>query len=375
MSHRFFMAGRALSSHRRCDISREARQSRRQESVLILVTGGAGYIGSHIALALLDRGEAVAILDDLSTGHRWLVPEAAQFIEGDCADTALVTKLFADHGITAVIHCAGVISVPASVADPLSYYAINVGKAVSLFAAAIAGGARHLLFSSTATVYGASDAPLLGEDLPMEPVNPYAASKAMVERILADLAATGAASVGVLRYFNVAGADPAGRAGQVSDNATHLIKIAAEAATGKRDHIQVTGSDFDTADGTGVRDYIHVTDLAMAHLATLDALRTDPTKSLTFNIGYGRGASVLEVLDAIDRVTGRPLDRRMAPRRAGDVARLVADTRRIRTTLGWQPRHDNLDEIVSSAIAWEEALKNRTRRQGSTGQTATVAGS
>jgi UDP-glucose 4-epimerase len=326
---------------------------------LILVTGGAGYIGSHIALALLDRGEKVAVLDDLSTGHRWLVPAAALFVEGDCADAALVTQLVAEHQINAVIHCAGVISVPASVVDPLEYYHINVGKAVSLFAAALAGGARHLLFSSTATVYGSSDAPLLGEDLPMAPVNPYAASKAMAERVLADLAATGAANVGVLRYFNVAGADPAGRAGQVSDNASHLIKIAAEAATGKREHVLVTGSDFDTADGTGVRDYIHVTDLAEAHVATLDALRADPATSLTFNIGYGRGASVLEVLDAVDRVTGRPLRRVPGARRAGDVARLVADTRRVRAALPWQPRHDNLDEIVSSAVAWEESLKRR----------------
>lgn len=326
---------------------------------MILVTGGAGYIGSHIALALLDRGDRVAILDNLSTGHRWLVPPAAHFVEGDCADGALVRRIVAENGVTAVIHCAGVISVPASVADPLGYYATNVGHAITLFAAALAGGARHLLFSSTATVYGASDAPLLDETLPMAPVSPYAASKAMVERVLGDVAATGAANVGILRYFNVAGADPAGRSGQASDNATHLIKIAAEAATGKRDHILVTGADFDTADGTGVRDYIHVSDLADAHLATLDALRIDPATSLTFNIGYGRGASVLEVLDAVDRVTGQKLDRRQAPRRPGDVARLVASTDRIRHTLGWKPRHDSLDEIVSSAIAWEELLKHR----------------
>jgi UDP-glucose 4-epimerase len=326
---------------------------------LILVTGGAGYIGSHIALALLDRGEQVVVLDNLSTGRRWLVPPTAMFVEADCADADVVRRVVADNQVTAVIHCAGVISVTASVADPLTYYNINVGKAVSLFAAALAGGARHLLFSSTATVYGASDAPLLGEHLPMAPVNPYAASKAMVERILADVAATGAANVGVLRYFNVAGADPAGRSGQVSDDATHLIKIAAEAAIGKRDHVQVTGTDFETADGTGVRDYIHVSDLADAHLATLDALRADPAKSLTFNIGYGRGASVLEVLDAVDRVIGRRLDRRLAPRRPGDVARLVADTDRIRRSLGWQPKHDDLDEIVGSAIRWEESLRLR----------------
>jgi UDP-glucose 4-epimerase len=328
---------------------------------MILVTGGAGYIGSHIVLALLDRGEQVTVLDNLSTGNRWLVPSEALFVEADCADGVQVTQLVREHGITAVIHCAGVISVPESVERPLHYYDINVGRALAFFAAALAGGARHLLFSSTATVYGAVDAAQLSEDLPMAPVNPYAASKAMVERVLADVAATGAANVGVLRYFNVAGADPAGRSGQVSKASTHLIKIAAEAVTGKRDHIAVTGSDFATADGTGVRDYIHVTDLAAAHLATLDALVADSAQSLTFNVGYGRGASVLEVLDAVDRVTGQPLKRVPAPRRPGDVARLVADVRRIRDGLGWQPQHDDLDCIVADAIAWERALAARNR--------------
>jgi UDP-glucose 4-epimerase len=328
---------------------------------MILVTGGAGYIGSHIVLALLDRGEQVTVLDNLSTGNRWLVPSEALFVEADCADGVQVTQLVREHGITAVIHCAGVISVPESVERPLHYYDINVGRAVAFFAAALAGGARHLLFSSTATVYGAIDAAHLSEDLPMAPVNPYAASKAMVERVLADVAATGAANVGVLRYFNVAGADPAGRSGQVSKASTHLIKIAAETVTGKRDHVAVTGSDFATADGTGVRDYIHVTDLAAAHLATLDALVADPAQSLTFNVGYGRGASVLEVLDAVDRVTGQPLKRVPAPRRPGDVARLVADVRRIRDGLGWQPQHDDLDCIVADAIAWERELAARNR--------------
>ena len=229
---------------------------------MILVTGGAGYIGSHIALALLDRGETVVVLDNLSAGQRWLVPGAAIFIEGDCADAALVTNIVAEHNIDAVIHCAGVLSVPESVEQPLAYYATNVGAAISLFAAALAGGARHLLFSSTATVYGTIDADRLSEDLPLAPVSPYAASKVMVERVLADVAATGAANAGVLRYFNVAGADPAGRSGQVSRAATHLIKIAAEAAIGLRDHVLVTGADFDTPDGTGIRDYIHVGDLA-----------------------------------------------------------------------------------------------------------------
>jgi UDP-glucose 4-epimerase len=326
---------------------------------MILVTGGAGYIGSHIVLALLDRGERVAVLDDLSTGNRWLVPDDVLFVAADCADRPRVTQLVREQGITAVIHCAGVISVPESVERPLHYYNINVGRAVALFAAAIAGGARHLLFSSTATVYGAADAAHLSEDLPMAPVNPYAASKAMVERVLADVAATGAANVGVLRYFNVAGADPAGRSGQVSRTSTHLIKIAAEAVVGKRDHVQVTGGDFATPDGTGIRDYIHVSDLADAHLATLDALVADPAQSLTFNVGYGRGASVLEVLDAIDRVAGQPVRRVPAPRRPGDVARLVADVRRIQGTLGWQPRHADLDRIVADAIAWEQKLAAR----------------
>ncbi|KAB7646402.1 UDP-glucose 4-epimerase GalE [Polymorphobacter fuscus] len=326
---------------------------------MILLTGGAGYIGSHITLALLDRGDDVLVLDNLSTGNRWLVPEGAKFVEGDCGDTALVEALVAEHGITAAIHCAGVISVPESVEKPLLYYDINVGRAVRFFAAATAAGVRHLLFSSTATVYGALDLDMLSESLPMAPVNPYAASKAMTERALADLAATGAANVAVLRYFNVAGADPAGRSGQVSKQATHLIKIAAEVVTGKRDHISVTGNDFATPDGTGVRDYIHITDLAAAHLVALDALVADPAESLTFNVGYGHGASVLEVLDAVDRFTNSRMRRVPAPRRPGDVARLVADTSAIRARLGWEPKLDDLDRIVADAIAWERKLAAR----------------
>lgn len=328
---------------------------------MILVTGGAGYIGSHIALALLDRGDKVAVLDNLSTGNRWLVPEGAVFIEGDCGDTALVTRLIADHGVTAIIHCAGVISVPESVAEPLRYYDINVGAAVRLFAAATAtaAGVRHLLFSSTATVYGDVVATQLSETLPLTPVSPYAASKVMVERVLADLAATGAANVACLRYFNVAGADPAGRSGQVSKNATHLIKIAAQAALGLRPSIAITGTDFDTEDGTGVRDYIHVSDLAAAHLAALDALVARPAESLTLNVGYGHGASVLQVLDAVDRVTNMPLTRVPAPRRPGDVARLVADVTAISARLDWRPQFDDLDRIVADAIAWERRLAGR----------------
>jgi UDP-glucose 4-epimerase len=327
---------------------------------MILLTGGAGYIGSHIALALLDRGDGVVVLDNLSSGHRWLVPEAAVFVEGDCADQALVAELVAAYRMTAVIHCAGLISVPESVAQPLAYYDVNVGRAVALFAAATAAGVRHLLFSSTATVYGGDAVDRLHEDMPLAPASPYAASKAMVERVLADVAATGAANAGILRYFNVAGADPAGRAGQVSRAATHLIKIAAEAVVGRRDHVLVTGSDFETPDGTGVRDYIHVGDLAAAHLAMLDALVARPDRSLLCNVGYGRGTSVLEVLDAVDRVAGCALRRVPAPRRAGDVARLVADNRRIREQLDWRPAHDDLDAIIASAIAWERRLLARS---------------
>ena len=326
---------------------------------MILVTGGAGYIGSHITLALLDRGDDVLVLDNLLTGNRWLVPAGATFVEGDCADAGLIKRLIETHAITAAIHCAGVISVPESVEKPLFYYDINVGKAVKFFAAATAAGVRHLLFSSTATVYGALDTETLSETLPMAPVNPYAASKAMTERALADLATTGAANVAVLRYFNVAGADPAGRSGQCSPVATHLIKIAAEVATGKRSHISVTGTDFATADGTGVRDYIHITDLAAAHLAALDALIAAPADSLTFNIGYGHGASVLEVLDAVDRVTGSKLTRTAASRRPGDVARLVADISAVTEHLAWTPQFDDLDTIVAHAIAWERKLAAR----------------
>jgi UDP-glucose 4-epimerase len=326
---------------------------------MILVTGGAGYIGAHIALALRDRGDAVVVLDDLSAGRRWMVPDGAVFIEGDCADRALVADSVRRYAIDTVIHCAGVFCVPESVADPLRYYSTNVAAAVGLFAGAIAGGARHLLFSSTGTVYGPQDSAILFEDLPLAPASPYAASKAMVERILADIAATGAANMGVLRYFNVAGADRAGRAGQVSQPATQIIQIAAEAATGWRDHVLVTGSDFATPDGTGIRDYVHVADLAGAHLAAVAALRRAPDHSFTYNVGYGRGLSVTQMLDAVDRVNGARLRRVMAPRRPGDVARLVADPARIRAALGWQPVHDDLDAMIADALAWQRQLAAR----------------
>jgi len=325
----------------------------------VLLTGGAGYIGSHIGLALLDRGLPFAILDSFVTGSRRLLPAGVPLIEADCADRAVVEAAARAHDVDVVIHCAGLISVTESVREPLLYYDYNVGRAVALFDAALAGGAKHILFSSTATVYGAPDAPLLDETLPLAPINPYAASKAMVERALGDLVQTGRASVGILRYFNVAGADPAGRAGQISKEATHLIKIAAEAAIGKRACVSVTGTDFPTADGTGVRDYIHVSDLASAHVAAVTRLR-EGAASFTVNVGYGQGSSVLEVLDCVDRVTGRALPRTMAPRRPGDVARLVANPARAQELLAWKPEHQSLGAIVRDAIAWEQRLADTT---------------
>jgi len=321
----------------------------------VLLTGGAGYIGSHIALALTDLGVPVVILDSFVTGSRRLVPPGVPLVEADCADRAAVVDAVRANRVDVVIHCAGLISVTESVREPLLYYSYNVGKAVALFDAALEGGAGHILFSSTATVYGAPDAPFLDESLPLAPVNPYAASKAMVERVLGDLVETGRATVGILRYFNVAGADLAGRAGQISKEATHLIKIAAEAATGKRPGVSVTGTDFPTDDGTGVSDYIHVSDLASAHVAAVERLRQG-APSFTVNVGYGRGSSVLEVLDCVDRVTGQRLARTMAPRRPGDVARLVANPASARALLDWTPQHDSLDRIVADAIAWEHRL-------------------
>lgn len=321
----------------------------------ILLTGGAGYIASHIGLALKDRQIPFVVLDSLVTGNRALVPDGVPFVEADCGDRAAVEATVREHEVDVVIHCAGLISVTESVREPLLYYHANVGASIALFEAALAGGTRHILFSSTATVYGAPEADTLDESLPIAPVNPYASSKAMVERVLADLSETGRATAGVLRYFNVAGADRAGRAGQISKESTHLIKIAAEAAIGKRSHVNVTGTDFATADGTGVRDYIHVSDLAVAHVAAVQRLRSG-APSFTANIGYGTGASVLDVLDSVDRVTGTPVTRQMAPRRPGDVARLVANPARAHSLLDWTPAHAQLDEIVRDAIAWERRL-------------------
>jgi UDP-glucose 4-epimerase len=325
--------------------------------VNVLVTGGAGYIGSHAVLALLDAGWPVVVLDDLSTGFEWAVPEEASFVRGDIADAALVGALIREHRIGAVMHFAGSIIVPESVAEPLKYYENNTVKSRALIESAVAGGVPHFIFSSTAATYGVPERIPIVETARTEPINPYGWSKLMTEQMLKDGAAAYGFNYCALRYFNVAGADPQGRAGQSTRGATHLIKVAVEAAVGARDHVDVYGTDYETPDGTGVRDYIHVSDLAAAHLAALKRLIAAPGESLILNCGYGRGFSVLEVLDSIDRVTNRPVQRRISPRRPGDPSELVADNRAILTTLPWRPARDDLDTIVADALAWERKLE------------------
>src|ERR687894_720455 len=284
----------------------------------VLVTGGAGYIGSHAVLALLDAGWPVVVIDNLVTGFRWAVPEGAVFAQGDIADQALVARLIEEHGIAAIIHFAGSIVVPESVENPLKYYENNTVKSRSLIESAVKGGVSHFIFSSTAATYGIPEKVPVTEDARTQPINPYGWSKLMTEQMLADTSLAHPLNFCALRYFNVAGADPRGRSGQSTAGATHLIKVAVEAALGKRDHVSVFGTDYATPDGTGVRDYIHVSDLAAAHVLALEALIAEPTRSLTMNCGYGRGFSVLEVLDAVERAANRELHRVMAPRRAGD---------------------------------------------------------
>ncbi|MGB3806431.1 MAG: UDP-glucose 4-epimerase GalE [Erythrobacter sp.] len=322
----------------------------------VLVTGGAGYIGSHAVLALNDAGWQVAVIDDLSTGFRFAVPEGVAFYEGDIADRQLLARIFAEQKIGALMHFAGSIVVPESVERPLDYYHNNTVKSRALIEAAVDAGVPHILFSSTAATYGVPESSPVSEDAPRAPINPYGWSKLMTEQMLADASAAHDFNYCALRYFNVAGADPQARSGQSTAGATHLIKVAVEAVLGKRDTVSVFGTDYDTPDGTGVRDYIHVSDLAAAHVLALEALISQPERSLTMNCGYGRGFSVREVLDAVDRVTGNPVERRMAPRRAGDPASLVADPSRIRRHLSWAPRYDDLDTIIRHALEWERKL-------------------
>jgi UDP-glucose 4-epimerase len=320
----------------------------------ILVTGGAGYIGSHVARQLGERGEKLVVLDNLSTGFRGAALHGA-FVEGDTGDAALVAKTLAEYGIDTVMHFAAHIQVPESVANPLKYYRNNTASTRTLLECCVAAGVKHFVFSSTAAVYGMPPGGIAEESTPTVPINPYGWSKLMSERMLADVAAVTPLRYVALRYFNVAGADPGGRIGQSTPEATHLIKVACEHVVGRRTGISIFGTDYETPDGTCVRDYIHVEDLAAAHLRALDYLRAGGA-STTLNCGYGRGFSVREVLAEVARIAGAPLTVTESGRRAGDPPQLVAAARRIRDTLGWKPRYEDLPGIVASALAWEKRL-------------------
>ena len=322
----------------------------------VLVTGGAGYIGSHAVLALRDAGRRVAVIDDLSNGSRAVVPDGVPFFQGSIAERVLLDSIIDELGIGAIMHFAGSIVVSESVEKPLKYYANNTLASHSLISAAVDAGVEHILFSSTAAVYGAPEhVPILEED-PKLPINPYGASKLMTERMLEDASAACSFNYGALRYFNVAGADPQGRAGQIGKGSTHLVKVAVEAALGKRDHVAVYGDDYPTSDGTCIRDYIHVSDLAAAHVAALDWLIGHPGENLVINCGYGKGLSVLEVLDAVDRASGTAVKRVIESRRAGDPPALIAANEKLLGALDWRPAYADIDRIVGDALAWEKKL-------------------
>ncbi len=324
----------------------------------ILVTGGAGYIGSHAVLALKDAGWQPVVIDNLVTGFRSAVPNDVPFVEANIGDDVLLQETINQYEIGAILHFAGSVVVPESVSDPLKYYRNNTANSRSLIESAIRAGVRHMIFSSTAATYGIPEESPVREDTPTIPINPYGMSKLMTEYMLRDVAAAHDFNYCALRYFNVAGADPDGRTGQSTAGATHLIKVAVEAALGKRANVSVFGTDFATEDGTGVRDYIHVADLAAAHVIALEALIADPAKSHTLNCGYGHGYSVMQVLDAVDRITNNKLVRVLEGRRAGDPDALISDNRAIVERFGWKPRFDDLDVIVKHALAWERSLGN-----------------
>ena len=321
----------------------------------VLVTGGAGYIGSHIVLELLDRGERVLVVDDLSTGKRSAVPESASFVEGNVGDDELLSSLIRRHQIDAIIHCAGSVVVPESIINPLKYYQNNTMHSRALIESAVRSGVRDFVFSSTAAVYGIPASIPVDEDAPLMPISPYGSSKVMTEMMLRDVANAHSLRYLALRYFNVAGADPLGRAGQSSPSSTHLIKVACEAAVGMREYVEIYGRDYPTLDGTCIRDYIHVTDLARAHLSALNYLRNGG-QSRALNCGYGRGHSVLQVIEAVKKQSPRDFDVRYAARRSGDPEQLVANNARIRACLNWQPELDNLDLIVAHALSWENRI-------------------
>ena len=328
----------------------------------VLVTGGAGYIGSHMVLELGDSGERVVVLDNLSTGFSWAVAENVPLVTGDSGEQALVARLIREHGIDAIIHFAASVVVPESVRDPLAYYRNNTVNTRALIECAVNNGVRNFIFSSTAAVYGNPAESPVREDAPTQPISPYGWSKLMSETMLRDAGSAHDLRYVILRYFNVAGGDPRGRTGQSSKDATHLIKVGVETALGSRPMLQVFGTDYPTPDGTCVRDYIHVTDLVRAHSDALRHLRSGG-KSLTLNCGYGHGFSVLEVIDAVKRASGADFKVELAPRRAGDPAQIVADSRQARATLGWEPRFNDLSTIVTHALAWErELMKRRAAR-------------
>lgn len=326
----------------------------------VLVTGGAGYIGSHMVYELVDAGEKVVVLDNLTTGFHWAIPGDARLVVGDIGDEALVKELVRKHDIKAIIHFAGSIVVPESVTDPLGYYFNNTVKSRALIAAAVASGIKQFIFSSTAAVYGAPKVVPVIETAPLEPMSPYGSSKLMTEIMLRDTSIAHDFNYVALRYFNVAGADPRGRTGQSTKGATHLIKVACETALGKRAAMDVFGTDYATRDGTCIRDYIHVKDLARAHVAALGHLRGGG-KSDVFNCGYSRGFTVLEVIDAVKRASGKDFNVRISPRRPGDPPEIVAESAKIRAALGWKPLHDDLDGIVRHALDWEDRLSRLQR--------------
>jgi UDP-glucose 4-epimerase len=321
----------------------------------VLVTGGAGYIGGHAVLALLDRQESLVVLDDLSTGIRAAVPTNVPLVVGDVGDIKFVTQLVQEHRVEAILHFAAKIIVPDSVADPLSYYLNNTVKTRALLEAAVRGNVKHFVFSSTAAVYGNPSVTPVNEEAIPTPLSPYGMSKLMSEQMLRDASAAFGLSYVILRYFNVAGADPKGRHGQSMPNATHLIKVALETALGHRSHMSIYGDDYPTLDGTCVRDYIHVSDLANAHLAALDYLRRGGESS-TLNCGYGQGYSVKQVIDTVKMVAGIDFEVQQAPRRAGDPASIVANSDRL-MRLGWKPKLNDLPTIVRHAYNWEKNLR------------------
>jgi len=326
----------------------------------VLVTGGAGYIGSHMVHDLVDAGESVTVLDNLSTGFRFLIPASVQFVSGSTGDRPLIGEIIARQNVTAIIHFAASIVVPESIADPLGYYSNNTMNTCALLDTAIKAGVRQFIFSSTAAVYGTTDAAPVRENAPTVPISPYGTSKLMSEIMLHDAGKAHGLRFVILRYFNVAGADPKMRTGQATPAATHLIKVACETAIGRRPKMDVYGTDYPTPDGTCIRDYIHVSDLVQAHSSALGYLRSGGA-SATFNCGYGKGASVFEVIDAVRRASGRDFPVDVSGRRPGDAPALVANVDRIRAALPWRPRFQNLDTIVAHALAWEKQLAGRRK--------------